>query len=85
MTPSNLLGALLFFALGGAARHFSWSTETRWHILAFGCAAAAFEIELRRPVFKVWPTWSGFLINAIAATIATVAVKTSIEGLPGLR
>lgn len=81
MTRSTLLSGIAFFMLAALSRHIMWSTETRLHIVAYWCAAAAFEIELRRAIFRVWPSWSGFLVDGIAATLAILAVKWSIEGL----
>lgn len=64
-------------------RFFIRDFESRFQILFFWLLALLFELVVDSPL-RVWPIKPRFFINGIAATLAIVAIKWLIEGLPQL-
>jgi hypothetical protein len=79
-----LLSCTLFAAAGAASRLIFASVHTRFQIAAF-CAAAVL-LQLSAPALFRRPhdhtTRFAFVWNAAAASIAIVATRIAIEGVP---
>jgi hypothetical protein len=76
-----ILGAIGFGIAAMAIRFLFQSVESRLQIAVFWLLALALELVLR-PSANARPRWIHVVFNGIAATIAIVAVKWSMEGLP---
>jgi uncharacterized membrane protein YoaK (UPF0700 family) len=80
---SVLIGALCFAVAAMMVRFIIRDVESRFQILFFWLLALVFELVVESRL-RVWPIKSRFFLNGIAATLAIVAAKWLIEGLPPL-
>ena len=80
MPPRHLLRTAAVFVATGAASRFSLRhVETRWQIVAFWTAAAAYQYALR-PARGQRGSAAALALAGISATAAIGAMKVAIEG-----
>jgi hypothetical protein len=75
------LSMMLFALLGAAARYLISGIQTRTHIVIFWAIAAAFQALVQRLLGYRLGRYS-FVLIAGAATIAILATKIALEGVP---
>ena len=77
MIPRLALGFAIFAGIGRLLLPY---VHSRVQVLAFVFAALAAEL-VGKPLAGRAPSLTGFLANAVAATLAVIAVKWWLEGI----